>query len=124
MLNYDSGAIPSSLIQISETYGLEFSQQGLLGSLVYLGLSVSSLLAGIVLQFWSPKWVIALTMTANLGFCVMFVLAPSLVWLLASRFGVGASQAFLVIYSPVWVGAELLFLVNLVFMRVYLRCSQ
>jgi predicted MFS family arabinose efflux permease len=62
-----------------------------------------SLFAGVLLQKFPPKWVIAVSMTVNVGFCVMFVLAPDFIWLMVSRVGVGASQSFLVIYSPVWV---------------------
>ena len=46
LLNFDNGAIASSLIPITQEFGLSFSQQGFLGSLVYLGLTISSLVAG------------------------------------------------------------------------------
>lgn len=46
LLNFDNGAIASSLIPITQEFKLSFSQQGFLGSLVYLGLTISSLFAG------------------------------------------------------------------------------
>lgn len=34
LINYDSGAIPSCLLEISEEFHLSYSSQGMLGSLV------------------------------------------------------------------------------------------
>ena len=42
-LNYDSGVIPASLLQIIKEIDLDYKEQALLGSLVYLGLSTTTL---------------------------------------------------------------------------------
>ena len=42
-LNYDTGVIPASLLEIVKEINLDYKEQALLGSLVYLGLSFASL---------------------------------------------------------------------------------
>lgn len=42
-LNYDNGVIPACLLQIEKDLKLGYKEMALMGSLVYFGLSVSSL---------------------------------------------------------------------------------
>eukprot|EP00128_Syssomonas_multiformis_P018483 Colp12_sorted_trinity150504_noHs@25141 len=103
MLNYDSGAIPAGLSDIKRQFNLSYVEDGLLGSLVYVGLTVSCLISGPLLQRFKPKRVVAFTLSLNAGFCLLFAAAPNTVALMFSRVGVGMSHAFMVIYTPVWV---------------------
>jgi len=114
LLNYDSGAIPPSLVGhhrgpghlgdgIEAEFGLSLFMEGLLGSLVYLGLTLGCFFAGGILQHYPPKRVLGVALVLNCLSCLMFSAAGSLYLFLASRFLVGISQAFLVIYPPVWV---------------------
>ena len=41
-LNYDTGVIPAALIQITKEIDLDYSEQAMIGSFVYLGLSFAS----------------------------------------------------------------------------------
>ena len=50
-LNYDTGVIPASLIEITKEIHLDYSEQALIGSLVYLGLSFSCKFN--IYQVWS-----------------------------------------------------------------------
>eukprot|EP00995_Heteronema_vittatum_P007122 NODE_225_length_1617_cov_333.228954_g159_i0.p1 GENE.NODE_225_length_1617_cov_333.228954_g159_i0~~NODE_225_length_1617_cov_333.228954_g159_i0.p1 ORF type:complete len:472 (-),score=143.91 NODE_225_length_1617_cov_333.228954_g159_i0:71-1486(-) len=103
VFNYDNGAIPASLATLSHEFSLDYFFEGLLGSLVYLGLVLSCLLAGYLFQVTSAKWVICASLFSNTVFYALFTLAYSPWALLAARFGVGLSRTFIVVYAPVWV---------------------
>eukprot|EP00127_Corallochytrium_limacisporum_P000092 Clim_evm31s3 gene=Clim_evmTU31s3 len=102
-VNYDAGAIAASLTELQEYYSLGLAAAGLLGSLVYLGLVLASVFAGLTLQRFNPKRVIAISMVLNLLSNLLFAAAPDIWTLELSRLFVGASQAPVVIYTPVWV---------------------
>jgi MFS family permease len=118
-INYDSGAIPPSLVgrqchdlsanstcrsdSMENEFSLSLFQEGLLGSLVYLGFTTACFVAGGVLQVYSPKRVLGVALITNTGFCLIFSASTSLLLLLMARFFVGLTQAFVVIYAPVWV---------------------
>ena len=53
-LNYDTGVIPASLLEILKEIPLDYTEQALLGSLVYLGLSFSSLFVSIIFSKYGP----------------------------------------------------------------------
>ncbi|KAF4653081.1 hypothetical protein FOL47_010719, partial [Perkinsus chesapeaki] len=55
LLNFDHGAIPAALVDIAAEMKLNFTEQSLLGALVFAGLTVGSPVAGYVLQRFSPK---------------------------------------------------------------------
>jgi MFS family permease len=75
----------------------------LMGSLVYFGLSVSSLFVSLIFQKISANYVLGITMIANAVACFVFSFSSNW-WVLASmRFMLGFTQAFCVIYGPVWV---------------------
>eukprot|EP00124_Ichthyophonus_hoferi_P000198 Ihof_evm5s7 gene=Ihof_evmTU5s7 len=107
LINYDSGAIAAALDRLATKeppgFDLSLTQSGLLSSLVYMGLSLASLLAGPLLQKYSQKWVLCCTLLFNISANALFAWAVGRTMLLGSRFLVGFSQAFLVIYAPVWV---------------------
>eukprot|EP01134_Creolimax_fragrantissima_P007506 CFRG7506T1 len=61
------------------------------------------MLAGGLLSKFNPKPVLILSLVANIGFALLFALAPNTTVLLIARFFVGTTQAFMTIYGPVWV---------------------
>jgi MFS family permease len=103
VINYDSGAVPAVLTFVSKDFELSPAEQGLLGGLQYIGLTIMSPVAGFLLQNKSPKRVITLSLVANTIFCVLFSVAPTKGLLLFCRLGIGITQAPIVIYAPVWV---------------------
>eukprot|EP00164_Ancoracysta_twista_P012254 GFYU01019179.1.p1 GENE.GFYU01019179.1~~GFYU01019179.1.p1 ORF type:complete len:305 (+),score=58.82 GFYU01019179.1:284-1198(+) len=103
LINYESGALPASLSAISNDFHLSYVAQGALGSLVYIGFVVSSLVAGHSLQDYKPGTLLGGSMLLNAGFTVMFALAPNPWLLYCGRFCVGVSQVTVVVYAPVWV---------------------
>mmetsp|Transcript_45104 Transcript_45104/g.111844 ORF Transcript_45104/g.111844 Transcript_45104/m.111844 type:complete len:607 (+) Transcript_45104:76-1896(+) len=87
-------------------FSLGYFELGVLGSLPYVALSLVSPFVGVVLQRSPVRRVLLLSVVVNGIACLLFGLAPS-AWLLQlTRFFVGASQAFAVIYFPVWTDAK------------------
>ena len=103
VINYDSGAVPAVLNFISNDFELSPVDQGLLGGLQYIGLTIMSPIAGYLLQSKSAKRVVTLSLVFNTLFCVLFAAAPTKGLLLFCRLGIGITQAPIVIYAPVWV---------------------
>ena len=102
-LNYDTGVIPASLIQITKEIKLDYSEQALIGSLVYLGLSFSSIFVGLIFSRFSPSKVCSLILLLNCMSCFVFSISSTKNILFLMRFLMGATEAFIVIYGPVWV---------------------
>ena len=102
-LNYDTGVIPASLISITKEIKLDYSEQALLGSLVYLGLSCSSLFVSLFFTKYSPSKVCSVVLLLNSLSCFVFSFSVNKNILFLTRFLMGITEAFIVIYGPVWV---------------------
>ena len=64
-LNYDTGVIPASLLEIIKEIKLDYKEQALLGSLVYLGLSTASIFTSLIFNKFSPSKVCACVLILN-----------------------------------------------------------
>jgi MFS family permease len=102
-LNYDTGVIPASLLEIIKEIDLDFKEQALIGSLVYLGLSFASLFVSLIFSKWGPAKVCATVLILNTFCCFAFSFSKLKYVLFICRFMMGVSEAFIVIYGPVWV---------------------
>ena len=102
-LNYDTGVIPASLVEITKEINLDYSEQALIASLLYLGLSCSSIFVAFVFSRFSPSKVCSIVLSLNCISCFIFSLSSEKNILFAMRFVMGLTEAFLVIYGPVWV---------------------
>lgn len=100
--NYDTGVIPAALIQIQEELELNYTQQALLGSLPNFGISAASFFVSTLIRHFTAKYVLTISLFFNIGFCALFSLSKNLWALYLSRFFMGFTQAFWVIYGPVW----------------------
>ncbi|KNC86164.1 hypothetical protein SARC_01690 [Sphaeroforma arctica JP610] len=103
IINYDSGAIAYSLLLLKTKWDMNETEAGLLTSLVYIGLVISSLYAGFLFMRFNPKYVLAIGVCINIVANVLFGVCPDKTAALLLRVIIGMSQAFLVIYAPVWV---------------------
>lgn len=103
LLNYDSGVIPASLMQIQEEIPMSFIQKASLGSLVYLGLSLASLIVSPMFQKHSASKTLIVMLFLNCAFCLLFSFSYNLQVMCLSRLGMGFTQAFSIIYAPVWI---------------------
>ena len=102
-LNYDTGVIPASLIEITKEIELDYSEQALLGSLVYLGLSSSSIFVSLFFSNFSPSKVCSIILIFNCLSCFILSYSLNKNILFLMRFVMGVTEAFIVIYGPVWV---------------------
>ena len=102
-LNYDTGVIPASLLEIIKEIKLDYKEQALLGSLVYLGLSTASLFTSLIFSKFSPSKVCAFVLILNCISCFVFSFSSNKYIMFPMRFMMGVTEAFIVIYGPVWV---------------------
>jgi MFS family permease len=64
-LNYDTGIIPAALININAELNISQEQIAYLGSIVYIGLCVSTLFASYIFKLFSAKYIIAIMIFLN-----------------------------------------------------------
>jgi len=102
-LNYDTGVIPASLLELTKEVELDYKEQALIGSLVYLGLSFASLFVSLLFQKFGAAKVCAYALFINTICCFLFSFSKIKYVLFATRFLMGVCEAFIVIYGPVWV---------------------
>jgi MFS family permease len=102
-LNYDTGVIPASLLELIKEVELDYKEQALIGSLVYLGLSFASLFVSLLFQKYGAAKVCSYALLLNTICCFVFSLSRIKYVLFATRFLMGVCEAFIVIYGPVWV---------------------
>ena len=102
-LNYDTGVIPASLIEITNEIDLDYSEQALIASLLYLGLSCSSFFVGFFFSKFSPSKVCSASLFINAISSLIFSFSSKNVFLFSTRFMMGVTEAFLTVYGPVWV---------------------
>lgn len=99
-----------SILQIPATHlqdlqPLQSDISSCLPAQVYMGLSISSMFAGLALQRWSPKHVCSVSLVLNAFACLLLTLSPPdfTMFLFSSRFGVGVFQSFFCIYAREFV---------------------
>lgn len=102
-LNYDTGVIPASLLTIEKEIHLTYKEQALIGSLVYLGLSFASLFVSLLFNKFGPAKVCSFMLLFNSICCFIFSFSSNKPVLFSCRFLMGVTEAFIVIYGPVWV---------------------
>lgn len=102
-LNYDTGVLPASLLEIEKEISLTYKEQALVGSLVYLGLSFASIFVSALFNKYGPAKVCSFMIALNAICCFIFSVSVLKPILFTCRFFMGVTEAFVVIYGPVWV---------------------
>ncbi|OQR87715.1 Major Facilitator Superfamily (MFS) [Achlya hypogyna] len=106
----EAGSIPCLLDSFAVAFDMSVQQQGWLGSVVYVALCMASPLCGVCLQHYDAKWVLGVSLVLN-NLCVLgFAMTPtgypySADLLIFARALIGFTQAFLCVYTPLWVDA-------------------
>ena len=103
LMNYDTGVIPASLKEIEQEMGVSFKEKAAIGSMVYIGICSSSLVVPMAFQNFSASKILLLMLILNSLFCFLFSFSYSTELMYFARFGMGFTQAFSVIYAPVWI---------------------
>jgi MFS family permease len=103
----EAGAVPALLIQLSESFHMGPAQQGLLGGVVYLSLSLGGPFAGYLLKSFNHKAVISCAVAANMFFTLVWALTPvgktySTNMFIAVRFIMGLCQCVICVFLPLW----------------------
>ncbi|OQR88612.1 Major Facilitator Superfamily (MFS) [Thraustotheca clavata] len=106
----EAGSIPCLLDSFALAFDMSVQEQGWLGSVVYVALCLASPLCGVCLQHYDAKWVLGISLVLN-NLCVLgFAMTPtghpySADLLIFARALIGFTQAFLCVYTPLWVDA-------------------
>ena len=104
--NFDSGAmgvVTGKQGEIAKEFQCNHSTIGLLASIVYLGNMTGGTFCTYVLPKYPIKATLCIALFLHIMFTFLFASTPYLYHLIFARFFVGFTQAFVVVYTPVWV---------------------
>ena len=104
--NFDSGAmgvVTGEEGEIAREFQCNNSTIGLLASIVYLGNMAGGTFCTYALQKYPIKALLCIAIFLHMMFTFLFAGSPYLYHLIFARFFVGFTQAFVVVYTPVWV---------------------
>jgi len=101
----ESGAIPGMLQHLKEKFNLDYFQLGILGSVIYLSLSLGCPFFAWMYRKYNAKFILGVTVIVNNLTTLSFALCPTSLpnLFITLRAAVGLSQAGLVVYTPVWI---------------------
>lgn len=104
----EAGAVPSLLQQFTLTFHLSPQEQGLLGAVVYISISLASPWCSTLFRKFNPRQLLGLTLAINNLAVLTFACTPVSEWysktlLISLRAFIGFTQAFHCVYSPLWV---------------------
>ncbi len=100
--NIDHGVLPAGSITIKQDLGMDNLQYGLIGSAVFAGLAVGSIVATFAYQVFETRLLLSGVLALMALSLLIFTYRLSFYWLLLDRFFTGFCQVFISIYFPVW----------------------
>jgi MFS family permease len=103
LINLDHGILPACTSQMEEEFGMDEFELGLLGSIVYLGISIMGLFAGRLYQHFNSKLLTVIALILLELSLTLFVMSSHKVTAYLSRFATGVCQVFLLVYYPIWI---------------------
>ncbi|CAK0832513.1 unnamed protein product, partial [Prorocentrum cordatum] len=103
MVNYDGGAIPAILGTLREEFQVSEFELGVINSVPYLGILISSTYSGLILQKCSQKTILSGMLIVNAMFCALLAVAPHWGFFMLARIFLGLTQGPFIIYVAVWV---------------------
>ena len=104
-MNLDSGSIPASLTALNEDprMRLTLTEQGALGSCVYAGMILGSILSAPALEKLDSRRLLTGSTLLNCLLNLLFALSPNPALLFFTKFGAGVTKALMAIFIPLWV---------------------
>ncbi|POM62229.1 Major Facilitator Superfamily (MFS) [Phytophthora palmivora] len=104
----EAGAVPSLLQQFTLTFHLSPQEQGLLGAIVYISISLASPWCSTLFRRFDPRQLLGVSLVVNNLAVLGLACSPTAAWysksmLISLRGLVGLTQAFSCVYSPLWV---------------------
>jgi MFS family permease len=88
---------------MQQVYEMDETELGILGSIVYLGISLMGLFAGRLYQHFNSKLLTVIALIMLEFSLLLFVLSRHKVTAYLSRFATGVCQVFLLVYYPIWI---------------------
>lgn len=89
IVNFDHGIVPAAIHELEKDLRIDDLALGLLGSLVYLGLMLGSIVSGPLINKINNKFLICFTICGNLTCVVIFPFVESFLVISISRVFVG-----------------------------------
>lgn len=103
LINLDHGILPACTVPMQETYDMDEAELGILGSIVYLGISIMGMFAGRLYQHLNSKWLTVAALVVLEISLLLFVFIQHKAAAYATRFITGVCQVFLLVYYPIWI---------------------
>ncbi|XP_051912303.1 uncharacterized protein LOC127594481 [Hippocampus zosterae] len=103
LISMDHGIVPASTLAIADSFEIDESRLGLMGSAVFLGIVANGVVAGRIYQILDTKKVMVAGLVCSQLSLMLLVLARWYYVALLARFLTGAFQVFHVIFLPVWI---------------------
>lgn len=103
----ETGAVPVLLVQLTQSFGMTYIEQGVLGGIVYLSLGIGGPVAGYVLRRFHHKYVLLVALYSNLLLTLCWSLTPihhtfSICLFIFLRALMGLFQSVICVYLPLW----------------------
>ena len=103
----ESGVVPALLLQLTSSFNMRPGEQGLLGGIVFLSLSLGSPIAGYSLHHFDQQLLVGASIVANALLTLVWAMTPvnfkySTLLFISVRALMGFTQAFFVVYIPLW----------------------
>lgn len=108
LLYMETGAVPAMLLALSQSFGMTYAEQGILGGVVYLSLGIGGPLAGYALRRFHHKYVLLVALYSNLLLTLCWALTPtqyggySILLFIALRALMGIFQSVICVFLPLW----------------------
>lgn len=103
LINLDHGILPACTGPMQDTYDMDEAELGILGSIVYLGISLMGMFAGRLYQHFNSKWLTVVALVLLEFSLLLFVFIKHKAAAYATRFVTGVCQVFLLVYYPIWI---------------------
>ena len=103
LINLDHGILPACTVAMQEYYDMSEAELGVLGSIVYAGISLMGMFAGRLYQKFNSKMLTVAALVVLELSLLVFVFIPNKVAAYATRFVTGVCQVFLLVYYPIWI---------------------
>lgn len=100
--NFDTGVIPACVSKIEEEMDIGSFGIAALGSLPFFAISLASVMVSPIIKRFKSKPTLFIALICNVIVCIFFAISYNLALLYIMRFLMGFTQAFWVIYAPVW----------------------
>jgi MFS family permease len=91
-INLDHGSIPAATSTLMTELNLDHVALGIIGSLVFLGITIGAVVAGPMFNMYAPKWLIIVSLLCISFFLYAFISATSVLYLGFSRVMCGFFQ--------------------------------